>query len=162
MIVTTPGRVCGETAAGKTIDPVTLIHRAVGAEFPVRVISSVNWTAGYSLMAERYRENRVFLAGDAAHLFTPTGGMGMNTGVDDAVNLGWKLAAVVHGWGGETLLDSSQAERRPIGIYNLDFAREFAASVGTVTVSGAVEATTPGAAAERAALRDRFERHGYF
>ena len=151
-----------EAAAGTTVDPVTLIHRAVGAEFPVRVISSVNWTAGYSLMAVRYRENRVFLAGDAAHLFTPTGGMGMNTGVDDAVNLGWKLAAVVHGWGGDTLLDSYQAERRPIGIHNLDFARKFADSVGTVAISEAVEAATPEAATEREALRERFERHGYF
>ena len=151
-----------DASADNTIDPVTLIHRAVGAEFPVRVISSVNWTAGYSLMAERYRENRVFLVGDAAHLFTPTGGMGMNTGVDDAVNLGWKLAAVVHGWGGDTLLDSYQAERRPIGIHNLEFARKFADSVGTVTVSDAVEATTPEAVAEREILRDHFERHGYF
>ena len=153
---------CALPDADKTIDPVKLIHRSVGVEFPVRVISSVNWTAGYSLMAERYRENRVFLAGDAAHLFTPTGGMGMNTGVDDAVNLGWKLAAVVHGWGGETLLDSYQAERRPIGIHNLEFARKFADSVGTVTVSEAVEATTPEAVAEREVLRDHFERHGYF
>lgn len=151
-----------EAAAGTPVDPVKLIHRAVGAEFPVRVISSVNWTAGYSLLAERYRDNRVFLAGDAAHLFTPTGGMGMNTGVDDAVNLGWKLAAVIRGWGGEVLLDSYQAERRPIGIRNLDFARQFADSVGTVPISDAVEAATPEAEAERATLRERFERHGYF
>ncbi len=151
-----------EAAAGAPVDPVKLIHRAVGAEFPVRVISSVNWTAGYSLVTERYRDNRVFLAGDAAHLFTPTGGMGMNTGVDDAVNLGWKLAAVIQGWGGDTLLDSYQAERRPIGIRNLDFARQFADSVGTVAISDAVEAATREAEAERAALRDRFERHGYF
>ncbi len=151
-----------EAAAGAPVDPVKLIHRAVGAEFPVRIISSVNWTAGYSLVTERYRDNRVFLAGDAAPLFTPTGGMGMNTGVDDAVNLGWKLAAVVQGWGGETLLDSYQAERRPIGIRNLDFARQFADSVGTVAISDAVEAATREAEAERAALRDRFERHGYF
>ena len=151
-----------DAEAGAPVDPVTLIHRAAGAEFPVRVISSVNWTAGYSLVTERYRDNRVFLAGDAAHLFTPTGGMGMNTGVDDAVNLGWKLAAVVKGWGGEGLLDSYQAERRPSGIRNLDFARQFADSVGTVPISEAVEAATPEAAAERAELRVRFERHGYF
>ena len=151
-----------EAAGGAPVDPVKLIHRAVGAEFPVRIISSVNWTAGYSLITDRYRDNRVFLTGDAAHLFTPTGGMGMNTGVDDAVNLGWKLAAVVQGWGGDTLLDSYEAERRPIGIRNLDFARQFADSVGTVAISDAVEAATKEAEAERAALRDRFERHGFF
>jgi 2-polyprenyl-6-methoxyphenol hydroxylase-like FAD-dependent oxidoreductase len=149
-------------ASGAPSDPVPLIHKSVGAEFPVRVISSVNWTAGYSLVAQRYRANRVFLAGDSAHLFTPTGGMGMNTGVDDAVNLGWKLAAAVRGWGGPALLGSYEAERRPIGIRNLDFARQFADSVGTVPVSDGVEAATPEAEAERAALRERLERHGYF
>ena len=152
----------GQGAGGAPVDPVKLIHQAVGAEFPVRVISSVNWTAGYSLVTERYRVGRVFLAGDAAHLFTPTGGMGMNTGVDDAVNLGWKLAAAVEGWGGAALLDSYQAERRPIGIRNLDFARQFADSVGTVPISDEVEAATQEAEAERAALSDRFERHGAF
>ncbi len=151
-----------DSAAGGPVDPVPLIHRAVGAEFPVRIISSVNWTAGYSLVTQRYREGRAFLAGDSAHLFTPTGGMGMNTGVDDAVNLGWKLAAAVTGWGGGALLDSYEAERRPIGIRNLDFARQFADSVGTVPISDAVEADTSAARAERTALKDRLERHGYF
>jgi 2-polyprenyl-6-methoxyphenol hydroxylase-like FAD-dependent oxidoreductase len=151
-----------DSAAGEPVDPVPLIHRAVGAEFPVRIISSVNWTAGYSLVTQRYGEGRVFLAGDSAHLFTPTGGMGMNTGVDDAVNLGWKLAAAVTGWGGSALLDSYEAERRPIGIRNLDFARQFADSVGTVPISDTVEADTGAARAERAALKDRLERHGYF
>ncbi len=151
-----------QAAAGQPVDPVKLIHRAVGAEFPVRVISSVDWTAGYSLVTQSYRAGRAFLAGDAAHLFTPTGGMGMNTGIDDAVNLGWKLAAVVQGWGGDALLDSYHAERRPIAIRNLDFARQFADSVGTVAITDAVEADTPEAASERAALADRFERHATF
>ena len=149
-------------AAGTPTDPAPLIHQAVGAEFSVRVISSVNWTAGHSLIAQRYGEGRVFLAGDAAHLFTPTGGMGMNTGVDDAVNLGWKLAAAIKGWGGDHLLPSYEAERRPIGIRNLAFARGFADSVGTVPITNDVEADTPDAIAERARLKDRFEHHGHF
>ena len=62
-----------------------------------------------------YRVGRVFLAGDAAHCHSPAGGQGMNTGIQDAANLGWKLAAVVAGWGGEALLDSYQAERHPVG-----------------------------------------------
>jgi 2-polyprenyl-6-methoxyphenol hydroxylase-like FAD-dependent oxidoreductase len=63
----------------------------------------------------RYRQGRVFLAGDAAHIHSPAGGMGMNTGIQDAANLGWKLAAVLHGWAGDALLDSYHAERHPVG-----------------------------------------------
>jgi 2-polyprenyl-6-methoxyphenol hydroxylase-like FAD-dependent oxidoreductase len=64
---------------------------------------------------ERYRAGRVFLAGDAAHVHSPAGGMGLNAGVQDAANLGWKLAAAVHGWAPEWLLDSYDTERRPVG-----------------------------------------------
>ncbi len=67
------------------------------------------------LLAERYRVGRVFLAGDAVHLVIPTGGLGMNTGVGDATDLAWKLAAVLQGWGGAKLLDAYEAERRPVG-----------------------------------------------
>ncbi|MFF0041643.1 FAD-dependent monooxygenase [Streptomyces mirabilis] len=63
----------------------------------------------------RYRQGRVFLAGDAAHVHSPAGGMGMNTGMQDAANLGWKLAAVVHGWAGDALLDTYHTERHPVG-----------------------------------------------
>jgi hypothetical protein len=66
------------------------------------------------LLADHYRNGRVFLAGDAAHLNPPWGGHGFNTGVGDAVNIGWKLAAVLDGWGGERLLASYEVERRPI------------------------------------------------
>jgi hypothetical protein len=62
-----------------------------------------------------YRQGRVFLAGDAAHVHSPAGGMGMNTGMQDAANLGWKLAAVLHGWADDALLDSYHAERHPVG-----------------------------------------------
>ena len=63
----------------------------------------------------RYRVGRVFLAGDAAHVHSPAGGMGMNTGLQDAANLGWKLAAALRGRGGEELLDSYHRERHPVG-----------------------------------------------
>ena len=143
-------------------DPTSLIHRAVGREFPLEVISSVNWTAGYSLVAQKYRIGNVFLAGDAVHLFTPTGGMGMNTGVDDVANLGWKLAAVLRGDGGEALLESYEAERRPIGIRNVNIARGFADSVGNVDVSPAISDDTAGAEAERARLKAQYENHAEF
>jgi hypothetical protein len=63
----------------------------------------------------QYRVGRVFLAGDAAHVHSPAGGQGMNTGIQDAANLGWKLAAVAAGWAGDGLLDTYQAERHPVG-----------------------------------------------
>jgi 2-polyprenyl-6-methoxyphenol hydroxylase-like FAD-dependent oxidoreductase len=68
------------------------------------------------LVAERFREGRVFLAGDAVHLVIPTGGLGMNTGVGDAFDLSWKLAGTIAGWGGPGLLDSYEPERRKVAL----------------------------------------------
>jgi 2-polyprenyl-6-methoxyphenol hydroxylase-like FAD-dependent oxidoreductase len=75
------------------------------------------------MLADRYRDGRVLLAGDAAHLVIPTGGLGMNTGVGDAVDLAWKLAGTLQGWGGPWLLESYEAERRPIGARNVAASR---------------------------------------
>lgn len=101
-----------------------LDERAFGPD-KVRVLGST-WLSTFRLQrrqAERYREGRVFLAGDAAHAFPPFGGQGMNTGIGDAYNLAWKLAGVVRGWGRPELLDTYDAERRPLGaqvIRNVD------------------------------------------
>jgi hypothetical protein len=94
-------------------DPLALIRGLVGAEIDAEVLGTDPWTARM-LLADRYRGGRVFLAGDAAHLNPPWGGHGFNTGIGDAVNIGWKLAAVLKGWGGERLLESYEAERRPV------------------------------------------------
>ena len=75
------------------------------------------------LIADRYGSNRVFLAGDAVHLVIPTGGLGMNSGVGDAIDLGWKLAATLQGWGGPQLLASYEKERRPVGVRNVAASR---------------------------------------
>jgi 3-(3-hydroxy-phenyl)propionate hydroxylase len=88
---------------------------AYGTDFGVH---NVTWLSRFTDMARQaasYRERRVLLAGDAAHVHSPAGGQGLNTGVQDAVNLGWKLAQVVHGTSPESLLDTYQAERHPIG-----------------------------------------------
>lgn len=75
------------------------------------------------LLADRYRSGRVFLAGDSAHLVIPTGGLGMNTGVGDAIDLAWKLHATLRGWGGVRLLDSYEIERRQVGDRNVGASR---------------------------------------
>ncbi len=90
-----------------------LIDGAAGTAAGARVLATDPWTARMQI-ADQMRGGRVFLAGDAAHLNPPFGGHGLNTGLSDAVDLGWKLAAVLRGWGGPVLLDSYQAERRPI------------------------------------------------
>jgi 2-polyprenyl-6-methoxyphenol hydroxylase-like FAD-dependent oxidoreductase len=95
------------------LDPRQVVQDWVGCKFDFEVLVANAWSAHY-LVAEKYRNGRVFLAGDASHQFMPTGGYGMNSGVADAVNLGWKLAAAVNGWGGEALLDSYEVERRPV------------------------------------------------
>ena len=121
-----------------------LFHAAVGAPIDLTVLSRDTWTAGYALVAERFQKGRIFLAGDAVHLFTPTGGLGYNTAVEDAVNLGWKLAAVVKGQGAAGLLDSYELERRPLAIRNTGYARRFADSLGVEPPAEIEEATSEG------------------
>ena len=95
-----------------------LIRRAVGTTFDYEILSVVPWTRK-ELVAEQFSHDRVFIAGDAAHCMSPTGGFGMNTGVQDAVDLSWKLHAVLGPWGGPNLLASYDIERRPIGWRNV-------------------------------------------
>lgn len=133
-------------------EAVAVVQRSVGADVGVEVLGQGSWTAGQALVADTYGAGRVLLCGDAAHLFTPTGGFGMNTGIDDAANLAWKLAAVVQGWGGEGLLDTYEIERRPIALRNTSAAHRFARSVGEVPVAAEIEEDSEaGAAARRAA-----------
>jgi 2-polyprenyl-6-methoxyphenol hydroxylase-like FAD-dependent oxidoreductase len=83
-----------------------------------RILVTSVWQ-GNLLVADRYRAGRVFLAGDSAHQNIPTGGYGMNTGVGDAIDIGWKLAAMLQGWGGPSLLASYEIERRPVAVRNV-------------------------------------------
>ena len=94
------------------------IVRAVGRDFDFEILSMLPWIRR-QLVADSYGRGRVFIAGDAAHLTSPTGGFGMNTGIQDAVNLSWKLAACIDGWGGGQLLDSYGVEQRPVAIRNV-------------------------------------------
>jgi 2-polyprenyl-6-methoxyphenol hydroxylase-like FAD-dependent oxidoreductase len=101
-----------------TDDIKAAIRRAVGRDFDFEILSVLPWVRR-ELVAERYRGGRGFIAGDAAHVMSPTGGFGMNTGIQDVVDLSWKLAAVLEGWGGEGMLDSYGSERQPIGTRNV-------------------------------------------
>ena len=91
-----------------------LFESLVGIPIEYETLYVGSWTQRL-MLADRYREGRVLLAGDAAHLVVPTGGLGMNTGAGDAADLAWKLAGVLRGWGGEGLLDSYATERRTVG-----------------------------------------------
>ncbi|MDH3739289.1 MAG: FAD-dependent monooxygenase, partial [Alphaproteobacteria bacterium] len=142
------------------IDDRDLINRAAGVPVDVDIILRQPWTAGHALLAQSFGRGRIWLAGDAAHLFTPTGGLGMNTGIDDGVNLAWKLAAMVNGWGGPNLLATYESDRRPIGARNLAFAKSFAESIGTFGVNPIVEQNTPEGEAERQRLGARLADHG--
>lgn len=95
-----------------------VIVRAVGREFDFEVLSIMPWIRR-QLVAERLGTKRVFIAGDAAHLTSPTGGFGMNTGIQDSVDLAWKLEGALRGWGGSRLLGSYDIERRPVAIRNV-------------------------------------------
>ncbi len=134
---------CLQLKPGQTtesVDARSAMFAAIGATFDYDLIDTGPWQAGFTLVADHFSQGRSFIAGDAAHLFTPTGGMGYNTSVDDAVNLGWKLAAVIQGWAQPRLLDSYEAERKPIAHRNTTFARAMADSIGRIKIPDNVEA----------------------
>ena len=97
-------------------------ERTVGVPVDYEMLYVGEWRQNL-LLADRYRDGRVFLAGDSAHLMIPTGGLGMNTGVGDAVDLAWKLAATLQGWGGPDLIESYEIERRQVGERNVGASR---------------------------------------
>ena len=103
------------------VDVERLFLEVVGKPIPHEIISVRRWTAR-NVVADKYQVGAVFLAGDAAHLNHPASGLGLNTGLGDAVDLGWKLAAMVAGWGGTALLASYEIERRPVGKRNVGHA----------------------------------------
>jgi len=144
------------------IDDETLkamFFETLGDRCRVELLSRSSWLAGHALVAERLRDGRVFLAGDAAHLFTPTGGLGYNTGVEDAVNLGWKLAAVIRDGAPPALLDSYEAERRPAAIRNTGYARGFADSIGLYRPAEGLEDEGPRGEALRREAGERLLAH---
>ena len=122
-----------------TVDPVALIRRGTGiADLEVEVVGTDPWTA-HQLIADRYGTARVLLAGDACHLHPPFGGFGMNMGIGDAVDIGWKLAATLQGWGGPGLLASYEQERRAVHEWTIAESVANYAYVGNQLVQPAIE-----------------------
>jgi 2-polyprenyl-6-methoxyphenol hydroxylase-like FAD-dependent oxidoreductase len=141
-------------------EAIAMVQQVIGLPLRVEVISRAAWTAGHSLVAESFSRKRVFIGGDAAHLFTPTGGLGYNTAVEDAVNLGWKIAAVLKGWAASALLGTYEAERRPLAVRNTGYAKGFADSLGNYVPSSEIEDDTAAGAAARRRASEYFAAHG--
>jgi 2-polyprenyl-6-methoxyphenol hydroxylase-like FAD-dependent oxidoreductase len=142
-----------------------IVRAMIGSGTPFEVLATDAWTARMQL-ADRYGRGRMFIAGDAAHQNPPYGGHGFNTGIGDAVNLGWKLAAVLNGWAPASLLDSYDAERRPVAADTIAEAARNMATLGPELadprLAGTDEefaAALPGARAAIKRAKDR-EFHG--
>jgi 2-polyprenyl-6-methoxyphenol hydroxylase-like FAD-dependent oxidoreductase len=136
-----------------TFDPQRCLRAALGDAIPFTILGEKPWS-GHRVVAERYRDGRVFLIGDAAHLLWPLGGFGMNTAIGDAVDLAWKLAACVAGWGGAGLLASYEVERRPIGVRNVEEAATIREADTQIRVSPVMdEDTAAGARLRQEAAR---------
>jgi 2-polyprenyl-6-methoxyphenol hydroxylase-like FAD-dependent oxidoreductase len=140
-------------------DAKRLFALAFGQTIDIEILSMATWLAGHALVAESFQKGHVFLGGDAVHLFTPTGGLGYNTAVEDAVNLGWKLAAVLKGQAQPQLLNSYELERKPLAIRNTTYARQFADSIGLFDADTRLEEASPEGEHARSIASDYLNGH---
>jgi len=133
--------------------------QALGTEIPIEILSMGTWLAGHALVAQKFQRGRVFIAGDAAHLFTPTGGLGYNTAVEDAINLAWKMASVIKGQAPLTLLETYEVERQALALRNTGYARHFADSIGLFVATSELEADSTQGEMERNTASEYLNRH---
>jgi 2-polyprenyl-6-methoxyphenol hydroxylase-like FAD-dependent oxidoreductase len=140
----------GEDEAVSEARARELFSQLSAVPLDIEVLAVDTWIAGHALVAESFGNGRVYIGGDAAHLFTPAGGLGYNTAVEDAVNLGWKLAMAVRGNAGPSLLASYAYERRKVAVRNTTYAGQFASDIGNFLPDSALESDTPEGAAARA------------
>jgi 2-polyprenyl-6-methoxyphenol hydroxylase-like FAD-dependent oxidoreductase len=108
-------------ADGQVRDAEESIRAAISIDTPFEIVSNIPWRLSHRV-ANQFRAGNIFFVGDSAHTLSPSGGFGMNTGIGDAVDLGWKLAATIQGWGGVNLLHTYEIERRAIAVRNLEEA----------------------------------------
>ncbi len=133
----------GTASIADDAEAAGIVARLIGdATVPVEILATDPWQARM-LLADRYRNGPLFLIGDAAHQNPPWGGHGFNTGVGDAANLGWKLAAVVQGWAPDQLLDSYEAERRPVAQRTIEIAAANTATLSVDLTDPALMADSP-------------------
>ena len=138
------GMMPGETLT--TDEAAEAIAKATGIDLPYEIISTDEWVAS-ELLADRYTDGRIVLIGDAAHLHPPFGGYGMNMGVGDGVDVGWKMAALLRGWGGPALVPSYESERRQVHREIIaEAVANHAALGGSLYRDGLEDDTTKGAA----------------
>ena len=147
------------TEALTEADARRLFAQAYGQDIDIEILSMATWMAGHALVAESFQQGRIFLGGDAAHLFTPTGGLGYNTAVEDAVNLSWKLASVLKGQAPPALLDSYPLERHPLAVRNTGYARQFADSIGLFEAAPELEDDSPQGEQARAQASEYLNGH---
>jgi 2-polyprenyl-6-methoxyphenol hydroxylase-like FAD-dependent oxidoreductase len=141
------------------IDRDACLERALARPIEVEWLTASKWTRR-GVVASRYASDRIFLLGDAVHQVSPTGALGMNTGMADAVDLGWKLAGTLAGWGGPRLLESYDADRRPAGARNVRMATQFYEGQAQFKQSlAAIEDDTPAGAALRKTVGDAVVAH---
>lgn len=140
-----------------SFDAARYVRRAIGADVPFEVLGTLPWNR-QARVARRYSKRRVFLCGDAVHNLTPTGGFGMNTGIADAYDLAWKFDALYVGWGGRKLLDSYEAERRPVAVRNVDEASHTYNQVMEIPAFPQIEEETAEGEAQRSAMRELLNR----
>ncbi len=137
------------------------VRRALGlAGIDYDLKSVLPWER-HRRVANRYGEGRVFLAGDAVHQYSPTGGLGMNTGIQEAVDIAWKLAAVLGGWGGDALLDSYFAERHPVAVRNNEAATSNFRKLVELPTGPEIDDPSPEGEALRERARHVIEHGGY-
>ncbi|MCC9305870.1 FAD-dependent monooxygenase [Kitasatospora sp. RB6PN24] len=138
---------------------MALLRRAIAVPTPLRVLSDQHWRLTHRVATE-FRHGRVLLLGDAAHTLPPSGGFGANAGIAAAANLGWKLAAELAGWAGPALLDTYQAERRPVAVEALDEAHRNLRRTIDRVLPAELHEDSPVGAAVRADLAARLEEEG--
>ncbi|WP_171166918.1 FAD-dependent monooxygenase [Streptomyces sp. I05A-00742] len=140
-------------------EPMALLRTAIAVDTPLEIVSEHVWHLTHRI-ADRFRDGRVLLAGDAAHTLSPSGGFGMNCGIADAADLGWKLAAELAGWAGPALLDTYETERRPVAERSLAAAHANLRRTVRRELPKEILLDTPQGERARAALAERLEREG--
>ena len=136
-----------------------LFFETCGMDLDCEILSHMGWTAGHSPVADRFGDDRVWIGGNTAHLFAPAGELGYKTAVEDAVNLGWKLAATLNGQADPELLSSYQDERRTVALRNTAYACGFADSVGNFIPDAAIENDDSEGAGQRRIAGDYLNDH---